>query len=172
MSRPVTTCPVWSRPIMTFHAISRATIYHGMSRPVHMSRNATFLYDIPLHVTTCNVPPRYIAKCDDMSTSHFDMSHDICHVMPRHISPPTRHAGIFASLFFLFCSCWPGYPSHFGQMECIKLITSPNYMDKRIGYLGLTLLLTDQEEVLMLVTNSLKASFYIPTGGVLRSGMG
>lgn len=51
-----------------------------------------------------------------------------------------------------------GYPSHFGQMECIKLITSPNYMDKRIGYLGLTLLLTDQEEVLMLVTNSLKAS--------------
>lgn len=51
---------------------------------------------------------------------------------------------------------FPGYPSHFGQMECIKLITSPNYMDKRIGYLGLTLLLTDQEEVLMLVTNSLK----------------
>lgn len=44
-------------------------------------------------------------------------------------------------------------------MECIKLITSSNYMDKRIGYLGLTLLLTDQEEVLMLVTNSLKARF-------------
>lgn len=53
----------------------------------------------------------------------------------------------------------PGYPSHFGQMECIKLITSSNYMDKRIGYLGLTLLLTDQEEVLMLVTNSLKVIF-------------
>ncbi|CAM9800710.1 unnamed protein product, partial [Choristocarpus tenellus] len=52
-----------------------------------------------------------------------------------------------------------GYPSHFGQMECIKLITSPNYLDKRIGYLGLTLLLTDKEEVLMLVTNSLKACY-------------
>lgn len=48
-------------------------------------------------------------------------------------------------------------------MECIKLITSSNYMDKRIGYLGLTLLLTDQEEVLMLVTNSLKARSYTPT---------
>ncbi|CAM9097441.1 unnamed protein product [Scytosiphon promiscuus] len=53
-----------------------------------------------------------------------------------------------------------GYPSHFGQMECIKLITSSNYMDKRIGYLGLTLLLTDQEEVLMLVTNSLKVDLH------------
>lgn len=57
---------------------------------------------------------------------------------------------------FLVWGGGAGYPSHFGQMECIKLITSNNYMDKRIGYLGLTLLLTDQEEVLMLVTNSLK----------------
>ncbi|CAN0438737.1 unnamed protein product, partial [Scytosiphon promiscuus] len=45
-------------------------------------------------------------------------------------------------------------------MECIKLIPSSNYMDKRIGYLGLTLLLTDQEEVLMLVTNSLKVDLH------------
>lgn len=49
-----------------------------------------------------------------------------------------------------------GYPSHCGQMECIKLITSPEFADKRIGYLGLMLLLTEREEVLMLVTNSLK----------------
>ncbi|CAM9371300.1 unnamed protein product, partial [Discosporangium mesarthrocarpum] len=59
-----------------------------------------------------------------------------------------------------------GYPSHFGQMECIKLITSPNYLDKRIGYLGLTLLLTDREEVLMLVTNSLKVDLNSDTAFV------
>ena len=49
-----------------------------------------------------------------------------------------------------------GYPTHFGQMECLKLISAPTFPEKRIGYLGLTLLLTEQTEVLTLVTNSLK----------------
>ncbi|GLD97591.1 hypothetical protein PINS_up006281 [Pythium insidiosum] len=49
-----------------------------------------------------------------------------------------------------------GYPSHFGQMECVKLIASPYFAEKRMGYLGLILLLTDQEDVLTLVTNSMK----------------
>ncbi|GAB9468780.1 Ap-1 complex subunit gamma-1 [Globisporangium polare] len=49
-----------------------------------------------------------------------------------------------------------GYPSHFGQMECVKLIASPLFGEKRMGYLGLILLLTDQEDVLTLVTNSMK----------------
>ena len=26
-----------------------------------------------------------------------------------------------------------GYPTHFGQMECLKLIVSPHYSDKRVG---------------------------------------
>ena len=49
-----------------------------------------------------------------------------------------------------------GYPTHFGQMECLKLISAQSFPEKRIGYLGLTLLLTEQTEVLTLVTNSLK----------------
>lgn len=49
-----------------------------------------------------------------------------------------------------------GYPTHFGQMECLKLIASPSYSDKRIGYLGLMLLLDERQEVLMLATHSLK----------------
>ncbi|CAL5349935.1 unnamed protein product [Camellia sinensis] len=48
-----------------------------------------------------------------------------------------------------------GYPTHFGQMECLKLIASTG-LEKRIGYLGLMLLLDERQEVLMLVTNSLK----------------
>lgn len=63
-----------------------------------------------------------------------------------------RHRNV-AKLLFIHML---GYPSHFGQMECLKLIASPLFHEKRIGYLGLMLLITDQEEVLTLVTNSLK----------------
>eukprot|EP01100_Stratorugosa_tubuloviscum_P013222 TRINITY_DN650_c0_g1_i1.p1 TRINITY_DN650_c0_g1~~TRINITY_DN650_c0_g1_i1.p1 ORF type:complete len:831 (+),score=385.44 TRINITY_DN650_c0_g1_i1:59-2551(+) len=49
-----------------------------------------------------------------------------------------------------------GHPTHFAQMECLKLIVSPHFSDKRMGYLGLMLLLDERQEVLMLVTNSLK----------------
>lgn len=49
-----------------------------------------------------------------------------------------------------------GYPTHFGQMECLKLISAPTFPEKRIGYLALTLLMTEGTEVLTLVTNSMK----------------
>lgn len=49
-----------------------------------------------------------------------------------------------------------GYPTHFGQMECLKLIAATSFAEKRIGYLGLMVLLDERQEVLMLVTNSLK----------------
>lgn len=49
-----------------------------------------------------------------------------------------------------------GYPTHFGQMECVKLIAAPTFPEKRIGYLGLMILLDEKHQVLMLVTNSLK----------------
>jgi AP-1 complex subunit gamma-1 len=63
-----------------------------------------------------------------------------------------RHRNV-AKLLFIHML---GYPTHFGQMECLKLISATGFPEKRIGYLGLTLLLTEQTEVLTLVTNSLK----------------
>lgn len=55
-----------------------------------------------------------------------------------------------------------GYPTHFGQMECLKLISAQTFPDKRVGYLGLTLLLNEQTEVLTLVTNCLKIDLSNP----------
>lgn len=53
-----------------------------------------------------------------------------------------------------------GYPTHFGQMEAVKLLggagTGGRFADKRIGYLALNLLLDEKQETLMLVTNSLQ----------------
>jgi AP-1 complex subunit gamma-1 len=49
-----------------------------------------------------------------------------------------------------------GYPTHFGQMECVKLIATAGFPEKRVGYLGLMILLDERQEVTMLVTNSIK----------------
>ena len=49
-----------------------------------------------------------------------------------------------------------GYPAHFGQLECTKLIASTKFTDKRIGYLGAMLLLDENQEVSTLITSHLK----------------
>ncbi|XRA98255.1 AP-1 complex subunit gamma-2 [Pycnococcus provasolii] len=64
-----------------------------------------------------------------------------------------RHRNV-AKLMFMHML---GYPTHFGQMECLKLIAEESFADKRVGYLSLSLLLDERQEVLMLVTNSMKS---------------
>ncbi|KAG2662340.1 AP-1 complex subunit gamma-2-like isoform X1 [Panicum virgatum] len=72
--------------------------------------------------------------------------------------PALRHRNM-AKLMFIHML---GYPTHFAHMECLKLIAAAGYPEKRVGYLGLMLLLDERQEVLMLVTNSLKQDLNHP----------
>ena len=64
----------------------------------------------------------------------------------------SRHINIAKMLYIHML----GYPAHYGQIECLKLVAGGKYPDKRLGYLGIMLLLDENQEVLTLVTNSLK----------------
>ncbi|GME88502.1 unnamed protein product [[Candida] boidinii] len=48
-----------------------------------------------------------------------------------------------------------GEPTYFGQVECLKLLASPKFSHKRLGYLATMLILDEEQEVLTLLTNSL-----------------
>ncbi|MEW5311849.1 MAG: hypothetical protein WDW38_003533 [Sanguina aurantia] len=70
----------------------------------------------------------------------------------REQEPTHRHRNV-AKLMYIHMM---GYPTHYGQMETLKLIAGCGFAEKRIGYLGLMILLDERQEVLMLVTNSVK----------------
>jgi AP-1 complex subunit gamma-1 len=59
-----------------------------------------------------------------------------------------------------------GYPTEFGHMEVLKLLSQSDFSGVRIGYLALQLLLTEGDEVLTLVENRMLA--HLSIGGSRR----
>lgn len=55
-----------------------------------------------------------------------------------------------------------GYPTDFGITECINLCASTKFADKRVAYLGLTILVNETESIIMLMTNLLKQDLSNP----------
>lgn len=92
-----------------------------------------------------------------------------------------RHTSV-EKLLYIFML---GYSAHFGQIEALKvgcifgvvyfrfgsllilaralfdqLVASPRFADKKLGYLGIMLLLDENQELLTMVTNSLQADLH------------
>ncbi|CAL9732324.1 AP-1 complex subunit gamma-1 [Monosporozyma unispora] len=55
-----------------------------------------------------------------------------------------------------------GEPTHFAQVECINLIASDQFVDKRLGYLATMLLLDEKQDLLTLLTNLLNNDLHHP----------
>ena len=74
-------------------------------------------------------------------------------LVAHRLTLPLGRRNNVAKLLYLFTL---GERTHFGQIECLKLLASPRFADKRLGHLATSLLLDENQEVLTLVTNSLK----------------
>ncbi|CAH2355265.1 AP-1 complex subunit gamma-1 [[Candida] railenensis] len=75
----------------------------------------------------------------------------------------TRRINI-SKLLYLYIM---GEKTHFGQVECLKLLSSPRFADKRLGYLATMLLLDENQEVLTLLTNSLDNDMQHPNSFIV-----
>lgn len=75
----------------------------------------------------------------------------------------TRRINI-SKLLYLYIM---GEKTHFGQVECLKLLASPRFADKRLGYLATMLLLDENQEVLTLLTNSLDNDMQHPNAFIV-----
>ncbi|KAL7664552.1 AP-1 complex subunit gamma [[Candida] zeylanoides] len=76
----------------------------------------------------------------------------------------TSRRTAIAKLLYLYIM---GEKTHFGQVECLKLLVSPRFADKRLGYLATSLLLDENQEVLTLLTNSLDNDMQHPNAFVV-----
>lgn len=75
-----------------------------------------------------------------------------------HISSSKRRVNIQKMLYLYIL----GEKTHFGQVECINLIASDNFIDKRLGYLATMLLLDEKQDLLTLLTNLLSNDLVHP----------
>ncbi|ODV82128.1 Adaptor protein complex AP-1 gamma subunit [Suhomyces tanzawaensis NRRL Y-17324] len=75
----------------------------------------------------------------------------------------TRRINI-SKLLYLYIM---GEKTHFGQVECLKVLASPRFADKRLGYLATMLFLDENQEVLTLLTNSLDNDMQHPNAFIV-----
>lgn len=69
-----------------------------------------------------------------------------------------------AKILFIYMM---GFPAHFGQVESLKMVALPRMAEKRLGYLGSTQLMDEQQPTLTLITNSIKSDLNSPSNSIV-----
>lgn len=83
-------------------------------------------------------------------------SRNVAKLLYIHILGYPAHFGQVCVCEVCMCVCVELYSIPLPQLECLKLIASSKYTDKRVGYLGAMMLLDERQDVHVLITNSMK----------------
>lgn len=66
---------------------------------------------------------------------------------------PLRHRNVAKLIFFHML----GYNTQFAHIECLKLIVSKRYIEKKVGYLAIVQLMAEEDELTLMAISSVKA---------------
>lgn len=66
---------------------------------------------------------------------------------------PLRHRNVAKLIFFHML----GYNTQFAHIECLKLMVSKRFIEKKVGYLALVQLMSEEDELTLMAISSVKA---------------
>ncbi|KAJ4458889.1 Adaptor protein complex 1 (AP-1); gamma subunit [Paratrimastix pyriformis] len=119
----------------------------GVCADLFMSHLKDFIREIRACKTAAEEREVVARESADIRTSFKDMK---CKTRDRNM----------AKLLFIHLL---GYPAYFGQVETVNLIASSKFHEKRLGYLALMVLLDEQQDLLMLLPNTMKTDMASPS---------
>ena len=64
-----------------------------------------------------------------------------------------------------------GYPTEFIHMTCLGLLANPKFTQKRLGYLGICILLDEKSEVLLLTSHTIKKDLESPNQFIVAAAL-
>lgn len=64
-----------------------------------------------------------------------------------------------------------GYPTEFIHMTCLGLLANPKFTQKRLGYLGICILLDEKSEVLLLTSHTIKKDLDNPNQFIVAAAL-
>ena len=80
---------------------------------------------------------------------------------------PLRHRNVAKLIFFHML----GYNTQFAHIECLKLMISKRFIEKKVGYLALVQLMAEEDELSLMAISSVKADLASETQNVVSMAL-